>query len=131
MPFHAVSAGRAIPLLLGATLALWASPWVAPAAQATQAGQSQVLTAIRQVWPAAHHESAIRLARLESGLSPTARGCAGACIGLFQIHYTANRRLMTAMGIHTPDQLLDPIVNSTVAYRMFRESGWRPWGNQP
>jgi hypothetical protein len=38
---------------------------------------------------------------------------------------------MTAMGIHTPDQLLDPIVNSTVAYRMFRESGWRPWGNQP
>jgi hypothetical protein len=44
------------------------------------------------VWPAAHHESAIRLARLESGLSPTARGCAGACIGLFQIHYTANRR---------------------------------------
>ena len=131
MPFHAVSAGQAIPLLLGATLALGANPWVAPAAQATQAGQAQVLTAIRQVWPAAHHESAIRLARLESGLSPTARGCAGACIGLFQIHYTANRRLMTAMGIHTPDQLLDPIVNSTVAYRMFRESGWRPWGNQP
>jgi hypothetical protein len=131
MPFHAVSAGRAIPLLLGATLAIGANPLVAPAAQATQAGQSQVLTAIRQVWPAAHHDSAIRLARLESGLSPTARGCAGACIGLFQIHYTANRRLMTAMGIHTPDQLLDPIVNSTVAYRMFRESGWRPWGNQP
>lgn len=131
MLFQAVSAGRAIPLLLGATLALWATPWVAPAAQANQAGQFQVLTAIRQVWPAAHHESAIRLARLESGLSPTARGCAGACIGLFQIHYTANRRLMTAMGIHTPDQLLDPIVNSTVAYRMFRESGWRPWGDQP
>ncbi len=131
MLFQAVSAGRVIPLLLGATLALGATPWVAPAAQANQAGQSQVLTAIRQVWPAAHHESAIRLARLESGLSPTARGCAGACIGLFQIHYTANRRLMTAMGIHTPDQLLDPIVNSTVAYRMFRESGWRPWGDQP
>ncbi len=131
MPFHAVSAGRSIPLLLGATLALGATTWVAPAAQATQAGQSQVITAIRQVWPAAHHDSAIRLARLESGLSPTARGCAGACIGLFQIHYTANRRLMAAMGIHTPDQLLDPIVNSTVAYRMFRESGWRPWGNQP
>lgn len=131
MLFQAVSAGRVIPLLLGPTLALGATPWVSPAAQANQAGQSQVLTAIRQVWPAAHHESAIRLARLESGLSPSARGCAGACIGLFQIHYTANRRLMTAMGIHTPDQLLDPIVNSTVAYRMFRESGWRPWGDQP
>jgi hypothetical protein len=104
---------------------------VAPAAKANQAGQSEVLTAIRQIWPAEHHESAIRLARLESGLSPTARGCGGACLGLFQIHYTANRRLMAAMGIVTPDQLLDPIVNSTVAYRMFRESGWRPWGGQP
>lgn len=131
MPFHADSAGRAIRLLLGATLALGATPWLTPAAQANQAGQFQVLTAIRQVWPAAHHESAIRLARLESGLSPTARGCAGACIGLFQIHYTANRRLMTAMGIHTQDQLLDPVVNSTVAYRLFRESGWSPWGDQP
>ena len=131
MPFHAVSAGRAIPLLLGATLALGATPWLTPAAEANQAGQSQVLTAIRQVWPAAHHESAIRLARLESGLSPTARGCAGACLGLFQIHYSANRQLMAAMGISTPDQLLDPIVNSTVAYRLFRESGWSPWGAQP
>lgn len=127
MPFHAVSSVRAIPLLLGATLALA----VTPAAVANQAGQSQVITAIRQVWPAAHHESAIRLARLESGLAPNARGCAGACLGLFQIHYTANSRLMAEMGIHTPDQLLDPIVNSTVAYRLFRESGWRPWGGQP
>jgi soluble lytic murein transglycosylase-like protein len=86
---------------------------------------------IRQVWPAAHHESAIRLARLESGLSPGARGCAGACLGLFQIHYSANRQLMVAMGINSPDQLLDPVVNSTVAYRLFRESGWRPWGGEP
>ncbi|MBC1260756.1 hypothetical protein FQK07_05625 [Synechococcus sp. BSF8S] len=117
--------------MLGATLALGGTAWLAPAAQANQASRSHVLTAIRQVWPAAHHESAIRLARLESGLSPTARGCAGACLGLFQIHYTAHRRLMATMGIHSPDQLLDPIVNSTVAYRLFRQSGWRPWGGQP
>lgn len=100
-------------------------------ARANPADATTVLAAIRQVWPEQHHATAIRLARLESGLSPTARGCAGACLGLFQIHYPANRALLASLGIHSPERLLDPVVNSTVAYRIFRQSGWRPWGLQP
>jgi hypothetical protein len=102
-----------------------------PAAFANESSQATVLAAIREVWPQEHHDSAIRLAKLESGLSPTARGCAGACLGLFQIHYPANRRMLAAMGIDRPEHLLDPIVNSAVAYEMFRQSGWRPWGGKP
>jgi hypothetical protein len=35
------------------------------------------------------------------------------------------------MGIETPEQLFDPVVNSTVAYRLFREAGWTSWGMEP
>ena len=103
----------------------------APPALANETPQADALAAIHQVWPQEHVTRAIRVAYLESGLSPTARGCDGDCFGLFQIHYTANRRLIAAMGIETPEQLFDPVVNSTVAYRLFRQAGWRPWGIDP
>lgn len=119
-------------LLPGACVVLGLAVCGGPsAAFANESTHATVLAAIREVWPQEHHDSAIRLARLESGLSPTARGCAGACLGLFQIHWPANRRMLAAMGIDRPERLLDPIVNSTVAYEMFRQSGWRPWGGRP
>ncbi|EDY37181.1 hypothetical protein CPCC7001_59 [Cyanobium sp. PCC 7001] len=98
---------------------------------ARETPRSDALEAIRQVWPDEHEDSAIRLAHLESGLKPMARGCGGDCFGLFQIHYAANRGLLASMGIRSPEELLDPVVNSSVAYAIFRQSGWTPWGVQP
>jgi hypothetical protein len=108
-------------------LGLW--PFLAAAAQETP--RNDALEAIRQVWPDEHEDSAIRLAHLESGLKSSARGCGGDCFGLFQIHYEANRTLLAGMGIRRPEQLLDPVVNSSVAYALFLQSGWKPWGVQP
>jgi hypothetical protein len=99
--------------------------------EAREISRSDALEAIRQVWPDEHEDSAIRLAHLESGLKPMARGCGGDCLGLFQIHYRANRALLASMGIRRPEELLDPLVNSSVAYAIFRQSGWTPWGVQP
>lgn len=104
---------------------------LSPAALARDTPRAAALQAIRQVWPQEHLGSAIRLAHLESGLTPTARGCGGDCFGLFQIHFSANRGLIAAMGIRSPEELLDPLVNSSVAYAIFRQSGWQPWGIEP
>ncbi|SBO41855.1 hypothetical protein [Cyanobium sp. NIES-981] len=121
-----------IRLLLVGTLPLgFGLPGPGQAVRASETPRSDALQAIRQVWPEEHMDSAIRLAHLESGLMPTARGCGGDCFGLFQIHYAANRSLIAAMGIRSPEELLDPVVNSSVAYAIFRQSGWRPWGVQP
>ncbi|MGL6134106.1 MAG: hypothetical protein ACRC1L_07955, partial [Prochlorococcaceae cyanobacterium] len=62
--------------------------WPSPQAMANETPQADALAAIREVWPGEHMVNAIRVAYLESGLTPTARGCDGDCIGLFQIHYT-------------------------------------------
>jgi hypothetical protein len=118
----------AIALLAAVTLG---GSWLPPRALANETPQADALAAIRQVWPAEHIIEAIDVAYKESGLSPSARGCDGQCFGLFQIHFAANQRLMASMGIETPEQLLDPVVNSTVAYRLFRQAGRRPWGIDP
>jgi hypothetical protein len=118
----------AIALLAGLGLAGLGG---APRLLASETPQADALDAIRQVWPEEHLLSAIQVAYKESGLTPTARGCGGDCIGLFQIHVTANRRLIASMGIVNPEELLDPVVNSTVAYRLFREAGWKPWSVTP
>ena len=108
-----------------------AGPCAVKDVSANETPRADALAAIRQVWPQEHINSAIRVAHLESGLSPDARGCAGECFGLFQISYIANRRLISSMGISRPEDLLDPVVNSIVAYRLFRQKGWRPWGLEP
>ncbi|MEO1003321.1 MAG: transglycosylase SLT domain-containing protein [Cyanobacteria bacterium J06638_7] len=122
--------GSAAAVTLLAAFGLAGAP-VPPRALASETPQADALAAIQQVWPQEHLTRAIRVAYLESGLSPTARGCDGDCFGLFQIHYNANRRLMAAMGIDTPEELFDPLLNSRVAYRLFRESGWTPWSVEP
>jgi hypothetical protein len=121
---------RPFGIALLASLGL-AGPGSAPRLLASETPQADALDAIRQVWPEEHLLSAIELAYKKSGLTPTARGCGGECIGLFQIHVTANRRLIASMGIENPEELLDPVVNSTVAYRLFREAGWTPWSASP
>jgi hypothetical protein len=121
---------RPVAITLLASLGL-AGLGGAPRLLASDTPQADALDAIRQVWPEEHLLSAIQVAYKESGLTPSARGCGGDCIGLFQIHVSANRRLIASMGIENPDELLDPVVNSTVAYRLFREAGWTPWSATP
>ncbi|MCP9927441.1 transglycosylase SLT domain-containing protein [Cyanobium sp. CH-040] len=118
-------------VILVPALLVVAVSWVAPHLLASETPQADALAAIRQVWPEEHETAAISVAYKESGLSPTARGCNGDCFGLFQIHYAANQRLIASMGITRPEQLFDPVINSTVAYRLFREAGWTPWGVKP
>ncbi|MCU0529771.1 MAG: transglycosylase SLT domain-containing protein [Cyanobium sp. Prado107] len=121
---------RPAAVLVLAVLAVAVS-WMSPRLLASETPQADALAAIRQVWPEEHETTAIQVAYKESGLSPTARGCNGDCFGLFQIHYSANQRLIASMGIDKPEDLFDPVVNSTVAYRLFRQAGWKPWGIEP
>lgn len=118
-------------LALALTAAGLLGSMAGPRLLASETPQADALAAIRQVWPLEHQIAAIGVAYKESGLSPTARGCDGDCFGLFQIHYSANRRLIAGMGIDNPEELLDPVVNSTVAYRLFRQAGWTPWTTSP
>jgi hypothetical protein len=122
--------GLVIAALSVMAITLGVSPRSAAASE--QASLSS-LAAIRQVWPTQHLPTAIRIAKLESGLSPEARGCGGACYGLFQINYSANRDLMASIGIQSPSELLDPLVNCKAAYHLFRVTGgnWSPWGGAP
>jgi len=96
-----------------------------PAAHASKAS----IEAIRAVWPEPHAAVALQIAKRESGLQPLARGCGGACVGLFQISYPAHRHWLAAMGIKTASDLIDPVINSRAAYRLFQLTGsnWRPW----
>ncbi len=69
-------------------------------------------------------ELALKVAKAESGLNPTAvnpephRGCRGS-YGVFQIAC-----------VHTDDtqKLLEPEENIRLAYALYSEQGWRPWG---
>ena len=85
--------------------------------------------AIRSAWPAPHASIAIQIARRESSLEPSVRGCGGTCYGLFQIAYPAHRHWLAGIGIRRADQLLDPVVNARAAYHLFKLTGssWRPW----
>jgi len=96
--------------------------------ESTAVRASQPLTVeeiIREVF-GPHAESAIRVARCESGLNPAAISKGGGNWGLFQIN-TAHRSRVARMGFQWED-LLDPAVNSIVAKAIFDEQGWRPWG---
>ena len=71
-------------------------------------------------------QSAIAVARCESGLNPGAISRGGGNWGLFQIN-KVHRGRVEAMGYRWED-VLDARVNSLVAYSIFQEQGWGPWG---
>ncbi len=74
----------------------------------------------------AYGEQAIGVARCESGLNPGAISRGGGNWGLFQIN-TVHRERVARMGYQWED-LLEPKVNSLVAWSIFKEQGWSPWG---
>jgi hypothetical protein len=81
---------------------------------------------IRQVWPDDLESQAVAIATRESGLRNVAHNYC--CYGLFQINYTPHKQWLASLGVVRPEQLYDPTVNATVAYRLYLLSGWAPWG---
>ena len=73
------------------------------------------------------YDKAIRVARCESSLDPSAVSAGGGNWGLFQIN-KVHRALVESMG-YSWDQILDPYVNSAVARHIYDSAGgWSPWG---
>jgi hypothetical protein len=93
---------------------------------AASSAHSRSVAAIRLVFPAATENTAIRVARCETGgtFNPRAVGRAGER-GLFQIH-------PVHFGWAQPWRLFDPVWNARVAYRLSRGgTSWRAWSCKP
>jgi hypothetical protein len=80
---------------------------------------------IRELWPDDSEDRAVQIAMRESRLQPDARNAC--CYGLFQIHYTAHRSWLAAMGVTSPAALLDARTNVTAALALYEAAGWGPW----
>jgi len=81
---------------------------------------------IRESWPDDLEERALTIARRESSLRPDAYN-GWCCYGVFQIYFNANRSFLARYGVTSADQLLDARTNVTIAYEMYKASGWNPW----
>lgn len=103
-----------------------ASPPPAPAPSRSYSA-AEVEQIIRDVWPDNLEDHAVAIAKRESNLQPTARNYC--CIGLFQIYWSVHKSWLTAAGVTSAEQLLDPRVNAGAAYFLYlRNGGWGPWG---
>ncbi len=84
-----------------------------------------VVAIVRSVWPAQLADRAIAIADRESHLTPTSHNWC--CYGLFAIYFQAGRSLLAKLGITSPTQLFDPLVNTKAAYAIYLAAGWGPW----
>jgi soluble lytic murein transglycosylase-like protein len=89
-----------------------------------------VLSAIASNFPASQYDKAVRVARCESGLDPTAVSPGGGNWGLFQIN-TVHKATVQQLG-YSWSQINDPYVNARVARYIYDDaartgSGWQPW----
>jgi hypothetical protein len=91
---------------------------------AYSAAQSEAV--IRRVWPDDLEVQALAIATRESNLRNTAHN--SCCYGLFQIKFTVHEQWLSTLGVTRPEQLYDPTVNATVAYGLYLQCGWAPWG---
>jgi hypothetical protein len=81
---------------------------------------------IRRIWPDDLEDQAVAIATRESNLHNVSHNYC--CFGLFQINFVPHQKWLATMGVTRPEQLYDPTVNTTVAYRLYLLSGWAPWG---
>ena len=95
----------------------------APAAPTPDPGSVEAI--IHEIFGPAG-DQAVRVARCESGLNPGAISRGGGNWGLFQIN-TVHRHRVQRMGYQWED-MLDARANAVVAYSIFQEQGWSPWG---
>lgn len=86
----------------------------------------EVEAIIREVWPDELEDEAVRIARRESTLKPTAKNFC--CYGLFQLYYSVHKSWLAGIGVTSASQLFDPHVNAVAALALYnRAGGWRPW----
>lgn len=85
-------------------------------------------------WPC---QTALCIARAESGLSPTAYNAASGTTGLFQLRPTSQGRRVALMG-YTWADMYDALANATVAYAIWHGdleqgevSGFWAWDGSP
>jgi hypothetical protein len=102
------------------------APAPAPSAPASPTTPGGVEALIREVWPDDLEERALTIARRESGLRPDAYN-GWCCYGVFQIYFNANRSFLGRYGVTSANQLIDARTNVTIAYEMYKASGWSPW----
>jgi len=87
----------------------------------------EVQQLIRDAWPdGADEEMALTVAQRESGFRADAVSPTKCCLGIFQIHYEANVKLINSLGFDRND-LFDAAKNVQIAYAMWQRSGWGPW----
>ena len=104
-----------------------AQPSTTPAAPQVSCSRAEVVQIIRDIWPDDLENQAIMIAARESNLMPGVRN--SCCLGLFQIHFSANQRSLASWGITSPNMLFDPRSNAYAAYALYlRAGGWGPWG---
>jgi hypothetical protein len=103
------------------SVALFAAVAVPPHAEAYDV--AKVKAAIRRAWDG-NDRRAIRVARCESGLNPTATSPSGTYLGLWQF----SRATWRAYGGQGNDpRKVGAGKQTAVAYRLFQDRGWAPW----
>lgn len=89
--------------------------------------RAEVEQIVRDAFPDDLEEKALSIVKRESNFLPHAYN-GWCCYGLFQIHFGANQRFLAGLGVTDARQLLDPVVNTRVAWALYQAAGWRPWG---
>jgi hypothetical protein len=86
----------------------------------------QAAAIIREIFPDHLEARALAIAKRESNLNPAAYSWC--CVGLFQLNWNPHKKWLNAMGIASPQELLDPYVNVRAALQLYKRSnGWGPW----
>jgi molecular chaperone DnaK len=82
---------------------------------------------IRDIWPDDVEDYAITVARTASNLNPGEQDPT-CCYGLFQILFDPSSPLLSNRDVTTSEQLLDPVLNTTIALDLYNEfNGFGPW----
>lgn len=98
----------------------------APSTPAPSGGEVEQI--IRDVWPDALEEQALRIAGRESNYRPDVTSNTGCCVGVFQMNWEAHRSWLANIGVTSRDQLFDARTNIEAAYALYqRNGGWGPW----
>jgi LysM repeat protein len=119
-------AKKTTKLFVGSTVCVPAPAEVAPTVQ--KFTRAEVIQIIRDAWPDELEERALAIAQRESKLQPQVVNRSGCCYGLFQIYYRWHKNWLPNVGVNSAQDLLNPILNSKAAYRMYqRNNGWGPW----
>jgi hypothetical protein len=73
------------------------------------------------------YDKAVRVARCESSLNPSAVSAGGGNHGLFQIN-NVHRSTFTAVTGQPWEAVYNAYYNSQFARHLYNQSGWQPWG---